>query len=168
MLACVDVDYRALGAGREEAVAAAVLFEAWDAPAPASERVTHVGDIAPYEPGRFFARELPPLVAVLRLAGAVDLVVVDGYVWLGSGRPGLGAHLHAALGGATPVVGVAKRPFRGAPAVEVRRGASARPLYVTAVGLDPAEAAAGVRAMHGPHRVPTLLQRVDRLCRDAR
>jgi deoxyribonuclease V len=64
------------------------------------------------------------------------------------------------------VVGVAKRPFRGAPALEVLRGASARPLYVTAIGIDAAHAADGVRRMHGAHRIPTLLTRVDRLCRD--
>lgn len=168
ILAALDVDYRPRAGGAEEAVAAAVLFDAWDAAAPTAEQVTHVADVAPYEPGRFFARELPPLLAVLRLAGAVDLVLVDGYAWLGPDRPGLGAHLHDALGGRTPVVGVAKRPFRGAPAVEVLRGQSARPLYVTAAGVEAATAAAGIRAMHGAHRVPTLLQRVDRLCRDSR
>ena len=96
----------------------------------------HILGIAPYEPGRFFARELPPLCAVLRLVSVpLEAIVVDGYVWLGDDQPGLGAHLHAALDKKTPIIGVAKRPYRGAPAVEVLRGTSARPLYVTAAGI---------------------------------
>jgi len=47
----------------------------------------------------------------------------------------------------------------------VLRGDSRRPLYVTAAGLDPAAAALHVRSMHGPFRIPTLLKRVDQLCR---
>ena len=35
-------------------------------------------------------------------------------MWLGPVRDGLGAHLHAALGGRTAVVGAAKKPFAGA------------------------------------------------------
>ncbi|MFY0538676.1 hypothetical protein [Nannocystis pusilla] len=41
--------------------------------------------------------------------------MIDGHVWLGPDRPGLGVHLHRALGEAIPVVGVAKNPFRGRP-----------------------------------------------------
>jgi deoxyribonuclease V len=40
-------------------------------------------------------------------------------------------------------------------------------LYVTAVGIDPRAAASNVRGMHGKHRLPTMIKRVDRLCRDA-
>jgi deoxyribonuclease V len=45
----------------------------------------------------------------------------------------------------------------------VRGGA--RPLHVTALGLDAADAAARVAAMHGPYRLPTLLKRADQLAR---
>jgi len=167
MLAFVDVDYRA-----EEAAAACVLAAAWDDDAPAQELVERVQGIAPYVPGQFYKRELPCLLAVLARArerGAViDLVVIDGYVWLADeSRPGLGAHLHEALGKATPVVGVAKTQFLSATlSVAVVRGeSSTKPLFVTAAGIDVNEAAARVRGMHGPHRVPTLLRRVDALCR---
>ena len=63
------------------------------------------------------------------------------------------------------MIGVAKTAFAGAPAVPVVRGDSARPLYVTAAGLDPQLAARHLAAMHGPHRLPTLLKRVDTLAR---
>jgi deoxyribonuclease V len=47
----------------------------------------------------------------------------------------------------------------------VVRGTSRRPLWVTAAGIGPDTAADRVRGMHGPFRVPTLLKRVDHLCR---
>jgi deoxyribonuclease V len=49
--------------------------------------------------------------------------------------------------------------------VEVLRGASKAPLYVSAVGIAADDAATAVRAMHGPHRIPTLLARVDAIAR---
>lgn len=163
MIACVDVDYRASGA-----VAACVLFRAWDDAASASETVIPIAHVEPYEPGQFYRRELPCLLAVLEAAGgSPDIVIVDGYVWLADERdPGLGAHLHQALSGRAAVVGVAKTRFASAGAArEILRGTSRHPLFVTAAGIDVDEAAAHVRAMHGPHRTPTLLKRVDQLCR---
>jgi deoxyribonuclease V len=160
---CVDVDYR-----ERAVVAACVGFQGWAAPAPRLERVVVTPGAAPeYEPGAFYRRELGYLLSVLAaLPEPPELIVVDGFVWLGAERPGLGAHLHAALLGRSAVVGVAKRPYHGALGIPVQRGHSAQPLYVTAIGVPLDEAAAGVRAMHGPHRIPTLLKRVDRLCRD--
>src|SRR5262249_27820928 len=92
-----------------------------------------------------------------------DVLVVDGFVWLdaAASAPGLGAHLHAALGpGAPAVVGVAKRPYASASiGTPLCRGASATPLWITAIGLPLADAVAAVARMHGAHRVPTLLKR---------
>ena len=101
------------------------------------------------------------------VAGRLHTVVVDGHVWLGANesRPGLGAHLYRALGASIAVVGVAKNSFAGNQAIAVLRGQSKRPLYVTAAGTDVADAADAVRAMHGAHRIPTLLHQVDRLAR---
>lgn len=165
-IAILDVDYRV-----DHAFAACVLADAWEASTARRELVVRVDGVAPYEPGAFYKRELPCLVAVLAEAReALTCVVVDGYVRLDrAGRVGLGGRLHEALGGATPVVGVAKKPFGDATfAARVLRGASATPIWVTAVGMSDAEAAAHVQTMHGPYRIPTLLTRVDRLCRDAR
>jgi deoxyribonuclease V len=164
MIACVDVDYREAGA-----VAACVLFRDWPDERPTAEVVVPIGAVAPYEPGRFYRRELPCLLTVL---GAVDerprTVLIDGYVWLGDGHePGLGAHLYEAMGQRAAVIGVAKtRFYRARPVAEVLRGASRSPLFVTAVGIDLAEAARRLGEMHGPYRIPTLLKRVDRLCRE--
>lgn len=123
---------------------------------------------AAYEPGAFFRRELPLLCAALdALATPPDIIVIDGFAWLAAERPGLGAHLHGAT--TIPVVGVAKTAFRGCEAwsAAVLRGESTRPLFVTAAGLDRAEAAAAIAAMHGAHRIPTLLALADGAARRA-
>jgi deoxyribonuclease V len=78
-------------------------------------------------------------------------------------RPGLGRWLFLSLDGKIPVIGVAKSPFRGSSGVPLFRGNSVRPLYVTSAGVEPKEACERIRRMHGLHRVPTLLKRVDLL-----
>jgi deoxyribonuclease V len=164
VLCCVDVDYR-----DHCVVAAAVELRDWpDATATHEEVLVSRVPPAPYEPGQFYRRELPYLLDLLaRLPALPAVIIVDGLVWTAPDTPGLGAHLQRALGGRVAVVGVAKRPFHGNQAlVPVLRGASAQPLFVSAVGMEVNEAARGVAAMHGPHRVPTLLKRVDRLARD--
>lgn len=168
MLACLDVDYREHG-GPPDAVAACVVFDDWPAATATAEHVETISAIEPYVPGQLYRRELPCLLAVLeQVQHPLDAIIVDGYAVLdAAGRPGLGAHLHRALEQRLPVIGVAKNFFHDSAALEVRRGESRRPLYVSAVGMDPQSAAAGVGRMHGPHRLPTLLKRVDRLCRDA-
>ena len=159
MIVAVDVDYR-----DKEAVAACVGFVKWTDDEPAFERVVHVpGAAAAYVPGMFFLRELPCVLAALKGVSA-DIVVVDGYVMLTAGKRGLGGHVHEAI--AKPVVGVAKNEFRGATAERVVRGGSKKPLFVTAAGIAMKDAAAAVRSMHGPYRIPTLLARADHLCRD--
>ena len=164
MLVAVDVDYR-----EREVVAAAVGFTQWtDEHTSIEVVVTSDAPPAPYEPGRFYLRELPHIRAALALVvppvAPLGAIIVDGYVWLGPDK-GLGAHLYDALEHTVPVIGVAKTQFAGATAIEVIRGVSARPLYVTAIGTDAAAAADRVRDMHGEHRIPTLLKRVDQLAR---
>jgi deoxyribonuclease V len=161
MLACVDVDYRAVGA-----VAACVLFRAWSDAESADELLQTIADVEVYQPGQFYLRELPCLMSVLaKVSDPLETIVVDGYVWLGEQNSGLGAHLYEALGRRVPVVGVAKTRFAGVSAEVVQRGGSRRPLYVSAAGLDPGTAARHVQSMHGEYRIPTLLRRVDQLCR---
>jgi deoxyribonuclease V len=159
--AAVDVYYPAAGGAR------AALVLAGD---PAfseilAERTMSVAHVAPYVPGQFRQRELPPLRAVLAGATGIELLVVDGYVDLEpDGRPGLGAYVHAEFG--VPVIGVAKTPFATAThAVPVMRGQATRPLYVTAAGIAAADAAGLVARMTGKFRMPDALRRVDALSR---
>ncbi|MEM6732394.1 MAG: endonuclease V [Myxococcota bacterium] len=163
-IAAVDVHYS--GTTPESALGAALVFERWDAKTGIIERVHRSKRVAPYVPGRFFERELPcvlPLLEALQSRAALSAVLVDGYVDLGVG-PGLGRYLFEALGSALPVVGIAKSEYAGAGARQVFRGASERPLWVSATErLD--EFADAISRMHGKHRIPTLLQRVDHLAR---
>ena len=163
MMACLDVAYHG-----PEANAAAVLFHSWDDSVGEREIVTRVVSAADYLPGQFYRRELPCLLALLALIEEpVEVLIVDGYVWLGQeSLPGLGAHLYETLGRSTAVIGVAKSRFAGADgAVPVLRGDSHRPLQVTAVGMDVRVAAHCIETMHGKHRIPTLLKRADQLSR---
>lgn len=164
MIAAVDAHYHRQGG----ATAAAVVFRDWSAAEAEEEVREYIAEVKPYEPGSLYKRELPCLLIVLgKVRQRLETIIVDGYVWLApDGRPGLGAHLYRALGHGIPVVGVAKTPFRGAGnAQQVFRGRSRKPLYVTAVGIDQVPAAGYVAAMHGSHHIPTMLKRVDRLCR---
>jgi deoxyribonuclease V len=165
MKAAVDVFYFDVSAA-----AGAVFFTDWTSDRPELELREFIERVEPYESGSFYKRELPCLLRLLKpLKDLVDTVIVDGYVWLGpENRPGLGEHLCAALDGQVTVIGVAKSKFRGATnAQRILRGRSLRPLYVTAAGMDVIVAAKNVQEMHGPHRIPTLLKRVDELCRTA-
>lgn len=167
MLVATDVAY---DEERGRARAAAVVFEAWGAAAAEREATRELAPIAPYEPGAFYRRELPcllPLLEDLARVVTIDVVIIDGYVDLGA-SPGLGRHLARAMrtSARTPaIVGVAKTRYAGASAVEVLRGRSRQPLFVTALGMSPEDAAREVARMEGDHRIPTILRRVDRLAR---
>lgn len=167
----LDVHYEASPQG-ELACAGAITFADPADPVPRSSHVHTLRDPAPYVPGAFYERELPALLPLVRGARArlpVTTVLVDGHVDLDAGRPGLGRHLHEALG-APPevqVVGVAKSAFAGAPSRPVLRGGSERPLHVSATS-DLDGAVALVAALHGEHRLPTLLTWVDHLARGKR
>lgn len=167
MLLALDVAY-----SPTHGHAVALAFPDWAAPAASAVYQAALSPVADYEPGAFYKRELPCLLAVLAQVplAAVRGLIVDGYVSLGpENRPGLGQHLYEALGGQIPVIGVAKTRFAGvAPQVApVRRGASQNPLYVTSVALPVAEAARHVAGMHGAFRLPTLLKQLDDLTKQA-
>ncbi len=155
-----DVHYLPSGARAAAVMAADQSFSRLT-----GDRTAVVADVAPYQPGQFYLRELPPLRAVLDGVTGLSLLVVDGYADLDpDGRPGLGARARDEFG--VPVIGVAKTPFRtAAHAIAVLRGTSARPLYVTAAGMPRADAASLVRQMAGRHRLPDALRRADTLAR---
>jgi deoxyribonuclease V len=173
MLACVDVAYR-----KNATIAGCVLFSSWSDDHPAGELLVSGGPAALYRPGEFYLRELPPILNILnQVTVRIETVVVDGYVWLGGDRMGLGAHLHSALGGRVAVVGVAKTRWRGGidqkaidpehRTIAVSRGGSNRPLYITSEGMNVVLAANYVAGMHGAFRIPTLVAMVNTLVQTA-
>lgn len=155
--------------GEAHSAAAGVYLPDWTATSAIAQFTKRIG-AAPmqYEPGQFYKRELPVLMALLDEAPLpVSALVIDGYVWLsGDGRPGLGARLYEAIGRRVPVIGVAKTKFRDdAWSQPVRRGASEAPLYVTAAGIDRADAARCIERMSGAGRIPAILKQADGLAR---
>ncbi|UOQ68074.1 endonuclease V [Hymenobacter volaticus] len=165
MIVALDVYYR-----QEEAKAVGVTFEAWHSTVLTSKHEVTLSGLEPYEPGAFYKRELPCLLAVLEQINLaeVECLVIDGYVVLDDdGRPGLGWHLYQHLEEKVPVVGVAKTRFfhSGRQVIGVLRGQSMTPLYVTSAGINVEAAAAFIEKMAGPFRMPTLLQELDSLTR---
>jgi deoxyribonuclease V len=160
-LSATDVHYPTTGGAR----AALVVAEDRRFERITAEHVRWLDDVDTYLSGSFATRELPAILLLLEQTERLDLIVIDGYVDLDpDGRPGLGLRLHERVG--TPVIGVAKSRFRAAThAVPIQRGTTARPLYVTAVGVAIDEAAELVAEMAGPHRMPDALRRVDALAR---
>lgn len=161
MILVIDVDYR-----EDKAIAAGVLFQNWEDGEPSQELTAPILTVAEYEPGQFYKRELPCVLALLQqLEQLPEFIVIDGYVYLdGNQKPGFGMHLYDALAGKSVIIGVAKSRFKDTPAeTEIFRGGSKRAMYVTAVGIGAAEAKGFIMRMHGAHRIPTLLKRVDQL-----
>ena len=166
MILAVDVDYR-----HSKAFVAGVSFDDWSDAKAAYVYHSVVCNIENYEPGRFYRRELPCILCLLKEHHITpDIIVIDGFVSLGDeSRPGLGMHLFNELGQTIPVIGVAKKPFKGTPKeAELLRGDSVKPLYITAAGMDISEAKTNVLSMHGNYRIPTLLKKADRECRNSK
>ncbi|HEX2536166.1 MAG TPA: endonuclease V [Chitinophagaceae bacterium] len=165
MFLAVDTCYREAGTNT-----AGLSFRDWSDAEPLAVYTQEGKAAAPYMPGAFYRRELPCILHLLQQPEVPlpAVLIIDGYVYTDdAGKPGLGAYLYEALRGAVPVIGIAKTKFAAVDRKqrEVRRGGSVRPLYVTAIGMDPDEAAAGVARMHGPYRIPTLLKQLDRITR---
>lgn len=163
MILAIDVDYKSHGA-----VAAGIGFSAWSQASADFEVISHIGEVADYESGQFYKRELPCLLALIeehRLQP--EVIIVDGFVYLDQQqKPGLGKHLYDALCGEVAVIGVAKNAHREIPSEwGVYRGESRKPLFVSSVGIQLDIAQQNILSMAGKFRMPTLLKQADSLCR---
>jgi deoxyribonuclease V len=162
MILAFDVQYT-----DNQAKAVAITFQNWNDAAATETIVKHIEGVAEYEPGAFYKRELPCIMAILDEMdlSKIDLIIVDSYVYLDDAgkQLGLGGHLYQVLGEKWPVIGVAKTKFiqNNENSVALLRGESQKPLYITAIGFDMHEAAALVKTMHGDFRFPTLLKYLD-------
>ncbi|MEM7354681.1 MAG: endonuclease V, partial [Acidobacteriota bacterium] len=87
MIAALDVHY-----ADDKAHAAAVVFEDWRSEVSVARYTATQSPIADYEPGRFYQRELAPLLEVIgSIEDPVDTYVIDGYCHLSADlAPGLG------------------------------------------------------------------------------
>lgn len=125
-------------------------------------------DVEPYVSGEFYKRELP---CVMELIEQIDLkdvgcIVVDGYVNHNE-KEVLGAKLYHALDDEIPIIGVAKNKFIGEnQSIEVYRGESKKPLYVTSIGISNIDAASQIKNMYGEYRLPYMIKKVDSFSRE--
>lgn len=149
-----------------------VGIESWESETVAFQLTESIHEVNDYESGSFYKRELPCLISILNkidLDSKKDVLVIDGFVVLDDeGKLGLGGYLYKHLNQQIPVVGVAKNNFATIDQLkrEVLRGESAKPLYITAAGMDLDEASSNVASMHGDFRMPTILKLVDTFCRE--
>jgi deoxyribonuclease V len=148
-----------------------LAFHNWEDAQEAAVYTELLENIAEYEPGAFYKRELPCILSLLEQINLeeVTAIVVDGFVQLDDvGKPGLGGHLFEALQRKIPVIGVAKTNFATIEQLKrsLLRGESKNPLYITAIGIGLEDATEKIRKMHGEFRIPTLLKRLDGLTKD--
>lgn len=168
MIACVDVQYN-----DDKAGTAVVLFSDWTSSKATAHYCEKIDCRASYVPGQFYKRELPCVLSILKAIPAEpSVLLIDGYVWLGPAdvdrrQPGFGAHLFDALNQRIAIVGAAKNPFKSTEAIQICRGTSKRPLYISAAGIDVRFAAQCVAQMPGQHRLPTMVKLADQLARQA-
>ncbi len=157
------------------------LFEEWSSDTFAKVILKKIENVAPYESGAFYKREMPCIIAALNEAAItdnIDTLVIDGFVHLSKTRIGLGMHLYNALT-RTPItdskfasikiIGIAKTKFKGCEEVSkplIRGSLASNPLYITAVGISLDEAVTIVKNMHDKARIPTLANAIDRHARD--
>ncbi|MBL7817367.1 MAG: hypothetical protein JNL70_20340 [Saprospiraceae bacterium] len=166
MIIAIDVHYRT-----EEAKIVAVLFNDWSDEQPAQVLIEMKSDIAEYESGAFYKRELPCIVEIMKKVdfSSLTYIIIDGYVYLNDdGKKGLGYYVFEHFGGTIPVIGVAKTSFHQNTLFvrPILRGSSASPLYITSIGVDLDTAAQYIQTMAGEFRMPTLLKLMDTLTKE--
>lgn len=164
--AALDVYYH-----DHSAKAVCLLFERWKDKRAAHIYTEEIEGVEDYQPGAFYKRELPCLLQVLKAVdlSLIEVILIDGYVYLDDeGRYGLGGWLYKSLNETCPVLGVAKTAFHNNTknVVAITRGRSRKPLYITAVGMQPADAARCIRQMAGLYRIPDLLKELDRITKE--
>ncbi len=160
MILAVDVHYR-----DNFAKTVCVLFD-WQEDKPLKMITDNKLEVAPYEPGSFYKRELPCILQAFQKVdlSLVETIIVDGHVYVNNDKKyGLGAYLWEALHEEIPIIGVAKRSFIHTEKVskELYSASSNNPLYVSAIGIPIEEAYQKVSSLHGDYRIPTILKILD-------
>lgn len=149
-----------------DAYTVCLSFENWTDERPSQVFTEHTPLVEEYEPGFFYKRELPCILSILKKISLenIEAIVIDGFVTLDdAGKLGLGGHLYEALNKRIPIIGVAKSDFISLIHGKrmVYRGTSAKPLYITAAGMEQEVAADFIKSMYGDFRIPTLLKQLD-------
>lgn len=127
-----------------------------------------VENISDYCPGQFYKRELQCVDAILEQVDldTIGMIIVDGFADFGTDVRSLGTYVYDNYH--LPVIGIAKNPYKPCiiKDIEVTRGSSNRPLFVTCMGMDHGLAKEIVRQMAGENRIPFLVKEADKIARD--
>ncbi|KQT17366.1 endonuclease V [Chryseobacterium sp. Leaf404] len=150
-----------------------LAFENWYAETADFEFSEVKNGVSEYIPGEFYKRELPCILSLLDTVKTqindISCIVIDGFVYLDDEyKAGLGKRLFYSLKEKIPVIGVAKTNFATVEKLkmELFRGESKTPLYISSVGIEIETAFGLIKKMHGNYRIPTLLKKVDTLTRE--
>lgn len=166
MLVAVDTFYY-----DNKAKTIAITFNNWEDSTYSKYYSEELEISAQYVSGEFYKRELPCILSILKNINldSVKVIIVDGYVYLDDfNKYGLGGHLYESLIRKIPIVGVAKTNFasNNENKVELLRGQSKNPLYITSIGIDIENARENISRMFGNYRIPTLLKELDKLTKE--
>jgi deoxyribonuclease V len=166
MIVVIDVHYR-----ENEAKIVCLEIDNWIDNISSKTHIVYKYDVADYESGAFYKRELPCIINIMEFVDLemVECIVVDSYVYLDDdGKKGLGYYVYEHFEGKIPVIGVAKTSFHNNTknVRPILRGSSLSPLYVSSIGIDLDVAAQHVVSMAGEFRMPTLLKLLDTLTKE--
>lgn len=179
----IDTYYR-----EDSAKTVGVIFNNWEDSSPIEIVEATSTDFGPYIPGKFYLRELPCILDLIKKIPDImsyEVIIIDGLARLpGSWTEGLGIHLFDALseiypeyvlGGPGPaIMGIAKSKFQGADddngTGKVYRGEAKTPLYTNTNWhhMSTADAIENLAKMHGQYRIPTLLKLLDKLTKEVK
>lgn len=146
-------------------------FEDWNEDKNFKIYTEIIDNVAEYIPGEFYKRELPCIISLLNQMNLknIEAIIVDGFVYLDDDKKyGLGGRLYEKLNNQIPIIGVAKTNFASVEKDKkaLLRGDSAKPLFITSIGIDLEIAFQKVDSMSGEFRIPTLLKELDRLTKE--
>ena len=135
---------------------------------------------AEYVSGELYKRELPCIMQCIKMLDLnnIDTIIVDGFVWLTTDGTdntlALGMRLFNALKEEynrtdITIIGIAKTGFHWPipGCVEIKRGVSKAPLYVTCSNKEEtSKYATLIEQMYGAYRLPDIIKAIDSKTRD--
>ena len=147
-----------------------ISFNKWSDEENYNVHTEIIENVIEYISGEFYKRELPCILSLVKKfdLAKIKLIIIDGFVYLDDNNKfGLGAYLYQALNEKIPIIGVAKKDFAtiNKNRIEVYRGESKNPLFVTSIGIELNLASERIKKMSGKYRIPTLLKKVDEITR---
>lgn len=166
MILTIDVHYKT-----DYAKTVLLFFENWQSETPTNVVTYITKEVMEYEPGSFYKRELPCIMNALEEVSVegLEIIIIDGHIYVDNdGKYGLGGYLYEALNKKFPIIGMAKTSFQSntETVVEILRGESKNPLFVSAIGLEKEVAANHIKSMFGDYRLPYLLKLMDQITKE--